>query len=158
MNELLQRRRPTYIHIDSAVTEPVDDRNRNFTTFTMPLNAPLVIENDIDYRVTVIYAYTRRQGGNSYERAAPCRLLIRGLGAGNCGPVLRHRDAPTDTSFTCVLPASKIEGSCSVRMLPPAPGIYHHLEVSVQDMKAELLPMKHVLMTIEILPRHLYNC
>jgi hypothetical protein len=152
-----QRQRPIYIHIDSSITEPVNQANVNFTTFHMPLNAPLVIDRDIDYRVTLIYAYTRRQGGNSYQRAAPCRLLIKGLGAGNCGRVLRHRLASGDGEFTCVLPASRLEGSCSVRMLPPTPGIYHHLEVQVQEMQGDLIEMKHILMTIEILPRNSFN-
>lgn len=139
--------RPVFIHaeIGSATGEPI-------TSYLLPLNRPITIDDD-NYSATLQQFYVARlTTGGGAERKHPGKLMIKGLGGSE--PV-RHRDQPVNPTFTCMVPSLSKEVHTRVPMLPPAAGIFHHLEISVHDMNNEAIRFRHLILTIKIIPNHL---
>lgn len=137
------RQRPIFIHaeIGSAGGEPI-------TSYLLPLNRPITIEDD-EYNATLMQFYMARVStGGGAERRHPGKLMIKGLSGG--GDPVRDRDKLAENAFTCMVPSMNKEVHGRIPMLPPAPGVYHHLEISVHDMSGEAVRFRHMILTILI--------
>lgn len=139
---------PIYIHADIAVTDPVD-------TYVLPLVQPITIDRHQCYNVKLLqfFAYVDEK---IKERKYPCYLLINDMWKSNHGErnivqrlKVRRSDAKTPDAAG-LLPNCELVMHSNISLLPPAPGVYNHLEFSIHALNAKLIPFSRLIAIIEI--------
>lgn len=139
---------PIYIHVDIAVIDPVN-------SFVMPLEQPIEIERHACYtaKMQQIYIVVDQ---NIKECKYPCYLFINDMWKSNLGErhivrrqVVRRNNFKTPDA-ACLLPNCDLKMHTNIPILPPAPGIYNHLEFSLCALNATTIPFTRLVALIEI--------
>ena len=139
---------PIYIHVDIAVPNPVD-------SYVLPLMQPITIDRHQCYDVKLLqfFAFADEK---SKERKYPCYLAIKDMYKSNHAErhiVQRLKVRRSDTrtpDAACLLPNCDLIMHSNISLLPPAPGIYNHLEFSICALNAKPIPFSRLIAIIEI--------
>jgi hypothetical protein len=139
---------PIYIHVDIAVPDPVN-------SYVLPLGNPITIDRHACYTAK-LHQFFVLIDTDVKERKYPCYLIIDDMWRSNHAErhvvqrlKVRRSDLKTPDA-ACLLPNCDLAMHSNIALLPPAPGIYNHLEFSIRALNAKQLSFSRLIAIIEI--------
>lgn len=140
--------KPVYIHADIAVQNMTE-------TYVLPLVQSITIDRNKCYSAKLIQFFIWADD-TIQERIFPCYLLINDMWKSNFmerhivqRQIIRRSDFKT-TDAVCLLPNCSLSLHSNISLLPPAPGIYNHLEFSICSLNMKKIPFSRLIAIIEI--------
>ena len=139
---------PIYIHADIAVPGNVE-------SYVLRLVQPIAIDRHKCYNAKLLefFIYVDE---NQQERKYPCYLIINDMWKSNQAErnivqrlKIRRNDTKTPDA-ACLLPNCELLMHRDITLLPPAPGIYEHLEFSICGLNAKPIPFSRLIAIIKI--------
>lgn len=141
------RAAPLYMQLSVRSDTPI-------AKYTMQLPTPIIIERHRHYKALAHFITVTPAATDVRKWWSPCHVHIDNMWAP--GNEKERRLVREDNcksmplNIACTLPHIKKEAAESVRMLPPSPGVFNHLQISLTDFLGEPIQFTNIYAFIEI--------